>query len=450
MDKRDNFEKKLKDKLEEVQTPYDESAWENFQSLLDSPKTPFWKQWYMPYLYSSVLFAIAMLYFNRSSDSDNQLSRMHQQVSKYRADTLVRKDTVYIIDTIYVYKQLYVMDNGSKYINNFNSGSVRGSNGIAGVANYNNGNVDSMNQGFLTSDPLLTQHSINDISQSNIDAAQVGDLTSTQSSDTLVSKKENYLEEVLDDLSEANMGIDSAAINTTDTAIEDLLVEVEREGGKTDTTVVQKEPKVKKSKPIINFEAGLSLLIPVSNNIDYYTSSVQAFNFGLEWESGFGLYIGVLRNNIRGEIDDDEISAFDPAALNAMPGRPDDISIIDEIYLSNRQWYFPLELRWRSSYYNGFSFESSVGVVGNYLVSQGFTYEFEDNLGLDDQSETLSIQQFKLSHVKIGVGTQYLLSDTWGMFMRSHYWFPMNGIGLFNNRVHGLEVGVGLKYFIGK
>jgi hypothetical protein len=131
-----------------------------------------------------------------------------------------------------------------------------------------------------------------------------------------------------------------------------------------------------------------------------------------------------------------------------LPGRPDDITIIDEIYVSNRQWFFPLELRWRSLYYSGFSFESSLGIMGNLLVDQKFEYEFDNSLS--SQFETLSKNKFTLSHVKFGIGTNYLLSEKLGMFLRSHYWLPLSGTGLLNNRVHGMELGVGLNYFLGR
>jgi hypothetical protein len=457
MDNRDNFEKKIKEKLESVDTPFEEAAWNNFLPLLDSPKTPFWKLWYMPYVYSTVLFGLAFLFYTlqprplwpRQNGNDQGAYVVSDTV--LRKYTVLRKDTVYIIDTVYVYRKIHVADRGGIYPYNvdlsLNAGAKPGSsfssnNKIEGALDYQN------NTKFDQPD----MHNQSDIDLSGIETGRKAQDHEVVSESDSLNLTDLYADRDSTELSASNRQVDETeGIDSSYVAgAGDMNEEIKKKLAKADTTYQKKNPVVKKNKPELQFEAGLSLLIPVSEHIDYYTSFTQAFNIGLQWDNGFGIYLGLVRNNITGEIDDDEIPAMRPSALNAMPGRPDNISTIDEIYLSNRQWYFPLELRWSSMYYSGFSFESSLGLVGNYLVKQGFKYEFENNLGLMDQTETLSMQQFKISHFKLGVGTKYLISDRWGMFLRSHYWLPVSGIGLFENKVHGLEVGVGIHWVIGK
>jgi hypothetical protein len=217
-----------------------------------------------------------------------------------------------------------------------------------------------------------------------------------------------------------------------------------------DTSNLNQAPVLVKSKPMLHLELGGSLLFPISNLVEYYTPFQQNIHLGLEWESGWGLYLGAIRNNVEGELDDEEILSLPSSVVNELPNIPSDINSLDEIYFINRQWFFPLELRWRSLYYGGFSFESSFALMGNYLSKQDFTYEFENFSEVEYQYGSTTSSEFNLSHLKVGIGTNYLMTKRLGLFLRSHYWLPISRPGLLQDRMHGLEVGMGVNVFLGK
>jgi hypothetical protein len=217
-----------------------------------------------------------------------------------------------------------------------------------------------------------------------------------------------------------------------------------------DTSNLNQAPVPVKSKPMLHLELGGSLLFPISNLVEYYTPFQQNIHLGLEWESGWGLYLGAIRNNVEGELDDEEILSLPSSVVNELPNIPSDINSLDEIYFINRQWFFPLELRWRSLYYGGFSFESSFALMGNYLSKQDFTYEFENFSEVEYQYGSTTSSEFNLSHLKVGIGTNYLMTKRLGLFLRSHYWLPISRPGLLQDRMHGLEVGMGVNVFLGK
>lgn len=100
--------------------------------------------------------------------------------------------------------------------------------------------------------------------------------------------------------------------------------------------------------------------------------------------------------------------------------------------------------------HSGFSFESNLGLMGNYRLRNDFRYEFEDRLGRDDQEESLHVNLFKISHLKLGVETNYLFFRRTGPFLRSHYWLPLVETDLVYDSSHALEIGVGLNYFLRK
>jgi hypothetical protein len=445
MDREPDFEKKIKQKLEEVHTPYDEKAWENFSKVLHQEEFPIWKRWYMPYLYSTLLFILgAWLLYPWAKTNRNPPLGLPTSISK--SDTLVLRDTVYLIDTVYVYKTVVIKEEiRQKDFSSNQTGNPHLS--LAPINDFEQNSFGQIND--------KTEVPVETISQEKSEFSNPNFETNQLIKDSLHIRNQNIQQTQVSESVPNSNEIKSLNRPTTVVApaigpAETFVMRIEKELVIGDTSNLSSTPSQISNKPFLNMEAGLSLLIPVTRNIDYYISSTQALNLGLEWNNGWGIYTGLIRNHIRGEIDDDDIATFSPNILDRLPGRPDDINTIDEIYVSNRQWFFPLELRWRSLYYSGFSFESSLGIMGNLLVSQGFEYEFEDGLNLDSQFETLPKNQFALSHIKLGVGTNYLLSEKLGMFFRSHYWLPLSGTGLLNNRVHGMELGVGLNYFLGR
>lgn len=449
MDRQDNFEKKIKDKLESIESPYEDAAWESFAPLLAAPKIPFWKQWFMPYLYSTGLFFVSLfLWYQKDTLSVDPSDRGYFEQG-VQVDTIFRKDTVYVIDTIYLYKKIYV---GEEI-------GLTSSNGQTQTPRLEKLYQEASNSTpFQSSDPKVKN--VENGQKSDSSSIQTSGIKSTKS-DPGVAKGGLYHEKqnlpaggVGQEVQKEPFGLVGSGDRTiaAPSIVQDpgFVMKLEKELVEGDTSNLNRKPPMKSNKPFFNMEAAMSLIIPVNRLIEYSPSFSQGVNFGLEWENGWGVYVGAWRNRMTGEIDDDDIRNFRPSLLSTLPNIPGDINTIDEIYQTNRQWFFPMELRWRSLYYNGFSFESSAGLMGNYLHQQQFRYEFEDQLGLADLSASSDLRSFKVSHLRIGVGTNLLLSGRFGMFLRSHYWLPISGAGLLEYRMHGMEIGFGVNYFVGK
>ncbi|SEJ10446.1 hypothetical protein SAMN05192553_102397 [Cyclobacterium xiamenense] len=96
------------------------------------------------------------------------------------------------------------------------------------------------------------------------------------------------------------------------------------------------------------------------------------------------------------------------------------------------------------------SFESGFGLLGNYLSRQDFIYEFENNSELEYRYASDPVRQFTISHLRLGLGTNYLLARRWKLFLRSQYWLPVARTGLLEDRTHGVEAGVGVNFMLRK
>lgn len=453
MAKQDPFEKKIREKLEGLSSPEDEEAWEKFAPLLHQPSAPFWKHWLFPYLYLSVLFLAGLWWYAPRDENLPPDSRYQKEVTAV-VDTVYLRDTVYLIDTVYLYRTSYTQqETGPGY--------------PAGNPLIGTGENISESQGLLDATSvdrstgpgqpvfradkpadLGTESRLADTpngSFSNRTAEQLG-----VRNDSLVSGRPDPDTGSILAQSADNQPKRKSLAAPAPVAPEEFVMRTDKELVVGDTSNLNQTPVPEKSKATLRLEAGTSLLFPISRLIEYYTPNQQGVHLGVEWDNGWGLYLGAIRNQVEGELDDEEIMALDPALVDGLPEVPQDISSLDEIYLTNRQWFFPLELRWRSPSFAGVSFESGFGIVGNYLSRQDIIYEYENNSELEYRYASDPLRQFTISHVRMGIGTNYRVARRWKLFLRSQYWLPVSRTGLFKDRTHGVEVGVGVHFLLGK
>lgn len=447
MDNRDQFERKIKDKLEQTGSPDVNEAWESFAPLLPASTAPIWKHWLMPYLYASLLF-LGFLGWHELRQIQPPSPQNIQLPAVSLLDTIYRRDTIYIVDTVYVYRKVVAIESETRNSRNAFSTSIPGGENGSSINPYGSRMEEeraSTNEPNPKDVPLYTQSSGGqnefDNSKGNLDTTP----HTSQSNGEKGALESNPLGEVSD------QGQDrSNSTVPTEIIDEDFFKRSNKEYVVGDTSNIGQTQIPQRAKPRMYLEATTSVLLPISKLTDFYITGQQGVHLGVEWQSGWGVYLGAIRNQSKGEVDDDEIMDLNPGLVASLPNVPEDVNSIDEIYLTNRQWFFPAELRWRSPYYSGFSFESSFGILGNYLSKQDFTYEFEDGLGVEYQYGSDPVRQFSLSHVRFGIGSNYLLTRRWGLFLRSHYWLPISRHGLLEERVHGIEVNVGTSFSFGK
>ena len=443
MDKRDKFENKIKEKLEQVPVSDADSAWESFLPMLEKPSPPFYKHWSAPYFFAFGLFLLSLAWQEWERNPEPSSS---QSLHVSSIDTLTRRDTIYIIDTVYVYRNQVISELTNPkipLINENKSALIPLEKSETKIQSHQESIPDTID--YLP--PINT--GIKPAYRASQDSMviEMHDLKSTDNDVKPFVDTTNSIDQVTPKSDGVKKRRSMAAPSASPKPERKFVLEKEQAVG--DTSKLKTTPKMQKSKPMLHLEAGTSVMLPISKLVDFDLTSNSGIQFGLEWESGWGIYAGVLYNSIQGELDNEEIITLSSTVIDKLPDSPADITALDEINLRNQQLLFPLELRWRSKYYNGFSFESSFGLIGNLLMKQEFGYEFEDDLS-PEYLANFEESNFTLSHLKMGIGTNYLLSDRWGLFLRSHYWMPISKTGLVGDKLNGLELGGGINLFIGK
>ena len=425
-----------------------DQAWESFAPNLATPTPPIWKHWSMPYLFACTLFLIS-LWWHRQEKVGLIPEKSENLSTLSASDTLFIRDTVYIVDTVYVVKRIVV--------------SQEIQNQLASVSTNLNAKSEASETDLSSKLPgaKIDQKETNDSSIGNAKSEKEGQLNPPSNSSAIVEKTPSHptrqlsqvrktaLDSVQTQAQEGSQARRSMAAPSVGPK-EKIEFRLEKELVVGDTSNLSNPPIPAKSKPMVQIEGVTSLLFPISRLVEYYNPIQPGFQIGLEWESGWGIYTGAIRSQLKGEMDDEEILTLSPTILSQLPNLPSPITSLDEIYVKSTQWFFPIELRWRSLYYSGFSFESSFGLMANYLNRQDFSYEFENNSVEEYRFGNIQNRQFGINHLRIGFGTNYLFSKRVGVFLRSHYWQPISRQGAIRDRIHGLEISSGVSVLLGK
>ncbi|EIM73364.1 hypothetical protein A3SI_18166 [Nitritalea halalkaliphila LW7] len=411
MSESNNFYKKIGEKLSSHEPPFSDEAWLNFQPQLREKLLPWYRNWYWPYLYSSALAVLLFAYFqlNRSPQTSGD-TESQAAVSTTRVDTLYQVDTIYIRKTVYVQeeiKQVYAQDNRQ---------TTTADTFTVATATHDFSHAEEV---FKTEEVAISKGEDNASTAIIPQGPAASGQTAHKQSATAPPTANAY-----------DPGMDWKS-----------LFEQEKDtlNGKDEANLSTK------TRPLFILEAGVTGKFPIHPFVEYPVVGLQQISLGLEWASGWGLFTGFYHGSFKGEIDDDDFDLLSARQLNQLPSSGLPLSDIDEIYLEQNQLFFPLEIRWRSAPVDAFSFETGFGLVGSYIRNQRVRYEFEDRLGLPDSEMRLPVRDFSVSHLKISVGTQAILSEKLSIYLRSSYWQPISGTGLLDLRIRGIDVGVGVQ-----
>ncbi|MGY6559389.1 MAG: hypothetical protein ACXIT9_08910 [Nitritalea sp.] len=421
MSESNNFYKKIGEKLSSHEEPFTHEAWLNFQPQLKEKLLPWYRSWYMPYLYSSLLAMLLFAHF--------QLSRCSEPgggIATAPVVSITRLDTLYLVDTIYMKKTIVVQEEIQQLLTKENRHTTL-SEAFPTAPSEAFSLVPMEKDAPDGTAPNLAASIDIEKEKGGLAAKNIQNPSAARE-----SRGESFLPLTTPNAHEA--GRDWKAV-----------FEQEKDTLGAEAKTMQDDPPATKTRPLVILEMGLGAQLPIHPFVEYPVVGLQQVHIGLEWASGWSLFTGFYHGRYKGEIDDDDFDLLNTRQLAQLPSSTRPLTDIDEIYTEQNQLFFPLELRWRSAPVDAFSFETGFGLIGSYIRNQRIRYEFEDRLGLPDSEVRLPVRDFSVSHLKVSVGTQALLSEKLSIYLRSSYWQPLTGTGLLDLRVRGIDVAVGVQ-----
>jgi hypothetical protein len=397
----DSFESKIRSKLDSYEFPYDKSFWNSYLRKYGSstPKNIF-KIWYVPYIFSGLLFAI--LFFSKWPKlTSNQLEN-HTLLfdTLYSNEVITRVDTVFIYDTVFV-KQSVI------HYHTLSSAYNQSQNDLLLL---NNQNQEDVGEGFVASQqsrkrinpnvktlkrerPLLGGN-VSQIDSLNVESSQI--LSANTNEDSIKSNRTGYKTTVRLDSTESNLQSHQELLERRSLAL--------------------------------NWASGpdLGLFLPFSsNNLDTYLGVFLGYGVSLQYNR-LELYSAAQLGFMQYEVDD--LYKLSQDSFHSIPNLnieefPEDIEII------STNIHLPIILGYEILNQNRFSLFTKFGVLGNILLSESFEYSF-DNFERDN-SFTIRNADVGLifSHAIGGLDLRYTFNDKLDIAIASQYYFPLTSIG---------------------
>ena len=385
MSEHKDFEKQLKDKLEAYEPAYLPDDWKAFQHTYGRPGRS--KLWYLPYLWSLLLFGTALaIFFYHPAIKQSSSGSPSENLQP--ANQMLIRDTVYLVkrDTVYISEvKLSAYPFGKTTLQQTSSSTQK-----EATANTTSTNV-----------PLSNSNTF---------------LPASSLDDSAVARKVTPL--VLQDL--PIPPVNTTIALETDTSDQSVLLEPENADIETEKT--NKNRKT-------NLLAGpvSQVFLPTgSKNLDKYPAVFGGLAIGLS-RGRFQLSTGIQYGTLIHEFDD--IDRIPQSQIERFPGYSMLPEEPENIEVKTTHWLLPVSLSFTALRKDKITLKTSTGVLFNYLTREQLYYIFDDEES-DQTIVPLAIaNHWKASHLIMGTELTYSINPTLGISLEPLYQLPLSNLG---------------------
>lgn len=428
-----SFEDKIRQKLEAYEAPRDAAAWKMFrQTSPAAVAKSFWQLWYLPYLFSLLLFGIAAWWLP---------AKMPSTQTGARIDTLYVQQTVYVKDTLVIRDTLYI---GNRSALQKQPLALRNPQLGAGTSRYNSDASPKQKSTKATSTPVPTG--------SNATAATAVDQSTTKTDFSAEPRPTSGAENTRTSIGQEQPNkenaaavvqpshADSAKVPTSpaDTAVPPHILA----GSAIDATPANEAAR--HTLPIF-LSAGprLKLFSPLSSgNFDTYFGSFAGG--GLTLDIGrltfdVGLQYGLWHNEF------DDLDLLSPLQKSSFPAYNNFVEAPDEIEILSEHLLLPLQVGFELFDYRGLRTRLGAGLLGNFLLGESFLYNFtEDDETFRRRTTAGRSNGFVWSHFNAHIGLTYPLRQNLELQTLMQYFHPVREMGLstLNPAAFSLQFGL--------
>lgn len=444
MSNKSSFEDKMRSKLESYEAPYDKKYWKGFTKAYPSIlKTGFWQAWYWPYAFSLLLFAIGYWWFapfTNQRKADAGLANMR--------DTLYIKETIYVRDTLVIKDTLYLVaraeePNGKDLTRNSleNLASTPVAREQTQLASSNAASSNRLNTGSATTRATPSQ---------NLELSTSTQAPKLTQLNEVASRPENMV--AADSESASNSPSEETQIPASTPSDTPTLAEAERAAESLATTlaadlaILEAEESLDERNHSVFLTGGprtMLFLPPGSGNFDTYLGGFAGGQLALEvgdFSITAGLQYGVWYNEY------DDLSEISANTLGQFPNYAQLPEAPIEIEIVTQHLLMPMELSWLFYERKKWYARMSAGALGNYMLSEAFLYNTEDD---EFRGRTTGGRSaFAISHLSAGVGLSYQLTQQLELQSQFNYFHPLRSMGISELKTGALGVQLGVNWLL--
>lgn len=429
---KESFEDKIRQQLESYEAPYEKSYWKKYARTYPAPRLSWWKLWWMPYLFSSLLFGGAWFWFGRDAQRLPDAASLR--------DTVVVKELVVTRDTLVVRDTVVLVWRAE----NSQQRSTRGSQKIEDGVIANNGlpqRAESSLQAKAGGGTVVGQRQNTDVRKpaagggrkSNEQAPQ-----ETESGDESEKAKDNeHLTITASDSLKEQAKVDPAVMAAQMDSIEQAAI-----------AEIPTEPESKMQNAGIFVSAGPRLTSFSPLNYGNFDTRFGTFAGGAvqidwhKWQLEVGLQYGFQLNEL------DELGLVPLERRQAFPGYSNLTSEPEEVGVISEHLLIPLQARFTVYDYRAWRVQVAGGALGNAVLGETFVYD-KENVDRDVWQRTVSGRGgLNISHLNAGIGTSYQWRQNLELQAILNYYHPLRPLGLNRLEAGALSLQLGLNWLL--
>lgn len=436
---KESFEDKIRQQLEGYEAPYEKLYWKKYVRTYPAPRLAWWKLWWMPYLFSSLLFGGAWFWLGRDAQ------RLPDATST--RDTVVVKELVVTRDTLVVRDTVVLVwrtDDGRRTTENGRR-----------TTDDRRRRMDEPEQTMAErrhSEPLAVSGQSFDSAEGQADSQRTMDESRMQKADNGTLNADSH-ELKADSLKLNAIGQLQNAESQSPIADSQTLTpeEVAAQMDSAEQAAIADiptEPESKMQAAGMFLSAGprLTSLSPLNyGNFDTRFGTFVGGAVQIDWQK-WQLEVGMQYGFQLNELDELALVPIDRRqqfpGYSALTSEPEEVGVISEHLL------IPLQARFTVYDYRAWRLHVAGGALGNAVLGETFVYD-KENVDRDRWERTIGGRGgLQLSHLNAGIGTSYQWRQNLELHAILNYYHPLRPLGLNRLEAGALSLQLGLNWLL--
>lgn len=430
---KESFEDKIRQQLESYEAPYEKSYWKKYARTYPAPRLAWWKLWWLPYVFSSLLFGGAWFWL------DKDVQRMPDATSL--RDTIVVKELVVTRDTLVVRDTVVMVwrtDDGRR--------TMDGRGRTTDDKRQRMGEAEQTTaERRHSGQPLAVSGQFYDSTQQPADRRALNDKSQVQKADSVAptanprelqadaqTQQADSQPPIADGQKPTPEEVAAQMDSTEQAAMADIPTEPEskmRDAG----IFLSAGPRLTTLSPFNygNFDTRFGTFVGGAVQIDWQ-----------KWQFEVGMQYGFQGNEI------DELSLIPIDRLQSFPGYSSLSAVPEEVGVISEHLLIPLQARFTVYDYRSWRLHVAGGLLGNSVLSETFVYD-KENVDRDRWERTLSGRGgLHVSHLNAGIGTGYQWRQDIELQAILNYYHPLRPLGLNRLEAGALSLQLGLNWLL--
>lgn len=444
---KESFEDKIRQQLESYEAPYEKSYWKKYARTYPAPRLSWWKLWWMPYLFSSLLFGGAWFWFGRDAQRLPDAASLRDTVVV--KELVVTRDTLVVRDTVVL---VWRTDDGRRMTDDGRRATEDGRQTMDGRRRRKSNAEQATAEGRHSGQPLALSGQSFEPIQGAADGQKLYVDGQPPNDDNRMLKAESGMpnadrQELKADSQKLNVDGQPPIADSQKPTPEEVAAQMDSvEQAAIADLPTEPESKMQDAGFFVSAGPRFNSLSPLSyGNFDTRFGTFVGGAVQIDWQKWqleVGLQYGFQLNEL------DELGLVPIERRQAFPGYSSLTSEPEEVGVISEHLLIPLQARFTVYDYRAWRVQAAGGVLGNAVLGETFVYD-KENVDRDVWQRTVNGRGgLSISHLNAGIGTSYQWRQNLELQAILNYYHPLRPLGLNRLEAGAVSMQLGLNWLL--